>query len=144
MTKQQNSYRRGHDHHRRPPIRVPSSRVFETIGMHPARSEPNVDDSRVRHALRIQLGHPPLQFVPIRDPEREVFEADAAFIKRTHLSSPVVSHDRYGDTRGVHQRSGLEGFATRAIHQRKTHNIVPPGELRARSPKLSNQRAISP
>src|ERR1700758_1665743 len=90
------------------------------------------------------MSHPLLQFVPIRDPEREVVKADAAFIKRTHLGGSVVGHHRYEGTGGVHQRSGLEGLATRAIHEHKTDDILPPGgcSLAVRNPSIPVNRVF--
>ena len=42
----------------------------------------DVEDARVRHALLLQMSCPPLEFIHIRDPERQVIQADTAFVER--------------------------------------------------------------
>ena len=44
------------------------------------------------------MGYPLLEFIKVRDPERQVIQSNSAFIKRTGFRGPVVSHDCYGDT----------------------------------------------
>jgi hypothetical protein len=75
-------------------------RVHKEFELHVVRiatnhrgSELGVDDFRVRYVLRLQMHNPSLQFVSIRNPERQVIKADAPFVERAGLRGPVVSHD---------------------------------------------------
>ena len=92
-------------------------------------SETNVDDSRVRNALLIEMRDPSVQFVPIPNLKTQVIKADAPFIECT-VRRFVVGGERHHETRGVDKGHGLEGFPAGVVQQMEAHHVLPPGRRR--------------
>jgi hypothetical protein len=61
-------------------------------------AEAGVDDSRMWHTHRIQVCDPSLQFVSVRDSERQVVETHALFIERIGSRRAVMGHHCHPDT----------------------------------------------
>ena len=108
------------------------------------RSSPMLTIPECVTPLRIQMPKPLSQFIPVRDPKRQLIEADAALIESTGLRSPVVSHDCYDDTCRVHQGPSLGGLATCAIHAHQTRTSCHQAADRSQSQTVRSTCEIPP
>ena len=51
------------------------------VAKHQCGAEAHINDSRVRNAFGVEVRNPALQFVPVRDSESKMIEANTPFVK---------------------------------------------------------------
>src|SRR5690242_588635 len=76
-----------------------------------------VDDSGVTDALFVEVRYPLLQFVFVRDPERQMVQPHALLIESVRRRSSIVTHNCHADPRWMSHGHALKGVLTNLVHQ---------------------------
>ena len=72
-------------------------------------SETSVNDSRVQYAVRVQMRHPPLEFIAICDPKRQVIQSNPLLIECAGPSGAATHRTgMWNSTEPIRRTAGSE------------------------------------